>query len=89
MKVLHVIARMNVGGTATYLFNLLQGLENSKVETKLIIGNVPNSEKEDSRVEQLNHQRIPGLSRAIAPIRDLRAHRKLWEIVKGIGRAHV
>ena len=82
MKVLHVIARMNVGGTATYLFNLLEGLENSKVETKLIIGSVPSNEKEDSRVEQLNYQRLPGLSRAIAPIRDLLARRKLWEIVK-------
>ena len=82
MKVLHVIARMNVGGTATYLFNLLEGLENSKVETKLIIGSVPRNEKEDSRVEQLDYQRIPGLSRAIAPVRDLLARRKLWEIVK-------
>ena len=81
MKVLHVIARMNVGGTATYLFNLLEGLENSKVETKLIIGSVPINEKEDSRVEQLNYQRLPGLSRAIAPIRDLIARRKLWEII--------
>jgi glycosyltransferase involved in cell wall biosynthesis len=82
MKVLHVIARMNVGGTATYLFNLLEGLENSKVETKLIIGSVPRNETEDSRVEQLDYQRIPGLSRAIAPVRDLLARRKLWEIVK-------
>jgi glycosyltransferase involved in cell wall biosynthesis len=73
---------MNVGGTATYLFNLLKGLENSHVETKLIIGSVPYNEKEDSRVEQLDYQRIPGLSRAIAPIRDLLARRKLWEIVK-------
>ena len=82
MKVLHVIARMNVGGTATYLFNLLEGLENSKVESKLIVGSVPSNEKEDSRVEQLNYQRIPGLSRSIAPVRDLLARRKLWEIVK-------
>jgi glycosyltransferase involved in cell wall biosynthesis len=81
MKVLHVIARMNVGGTATYLFNLLEGLENSKVETKLIIGSVPSNEKEDSRVEQLNYQRIPGLSRAISPLKDLRARRQLWEII--------
>jgi glycosyltransferase involved in cell wall biosynthesis len=73
---------MNVGGTATYLFNLLEGLENSKVETKLIIGSVPRNETEDSRVEQLDYQRIPGLSRAIAPVRDLLARRKLWEIVK-------
>jgi glycosyltransferase involved in cell wall biosynthesis len=73
---------MNVGGTATYLLNLLEGLENSKVETKLIIGSVPSNEKEDARVEQLNYQRIPGLSRSIAPIGDLKARRKLWEIVK-------
>jgi len=82
MKVLHVIARMNVGGTATYLFNLLEGLEKSHVETKLILGNVPDNETEDSRVEQLDYQRIPGLSRAIAPIRDLLVRRKLLEIVK-------
>ena len=82
MKVLHVIARMNVGGTATYLFNLLEGLEKSHVETKLILGNVPYNETEDSRVEQLDYQRIPGLSRAIAPVRDLLARRKLWDIVK-------
>jgi len=81
VKVLHVIARMNVGGTATYLLNLLNGLEGSEVETKLVIGNVPSNEKEDSRVEQLDYQRIRGLSRAISPLKDLRARRQLWEIV--------
>ena len=81
MKVLHVIARMNVGGTATYLFNLVNGLDGSEVGTKLVIGNVPSNEREDNRVEQLNYQRIPGLSRAISPFKDLRARRQLWEIV--------
>jgi len=81
VKVLHVIARMNVGGTATYLLNLLNGLPGSEVETKLVIGNVPRNEKEDSRVEQLDYQRIRGLSRAISPLKDLRARRQLWEIV--------
>ena len=60
----------------------MEGLEKSNVETKLILGNVPYNETEDSRVEQLDYQRIPGLSRAIAPVRDLLARRKLWEIVK-------
>jgi len=81
VKVLHVIARMNVGGTATYLLNLLNGLDGSEVETKLVIGNVPSNEKEDNRVEQLDYQRITGLSRAISPLKDLRARRQLWEIV--------
>jgi glycosyltransferase involved in cell wall biosynthesis len=81
VKVLHVIARMNVGGTATYLLNLLNGLDGSEVETKLVIGNVPSNEKENSRVEQLDYQRIRGLSRAISPLKDLRARRQLWEII--------
>jgi glycosyltransferase involved in cell wall biosynthesis len=72
---------MNVGGTATYLLNLLNGLQRSEVETKLLIGNVPSNEKEDTRVEQLDYQRITGLSRAISPFKDLRARRQLWEIV--------
>jgi glycosyltransferase involved in cell wall biosynthesis len=81
VKVLHVIARMNVGGTATYLFNLLNGLQGSEFETKLVIGNVPSNEKEDTRVEKLDYQRIRGLSRAISPLKDLRARRQLWEII--------
>jgi glycosyltransferase involved in cell wall biosynthesis len=81
VKVLHVIARMNVGGTATYLFNLVNGLDGSEVGTKLVIGNVPSNEREDNRVEQLDYQRIKGLSRAISPLKDLRARRQLWEIV--------
>jgi len=81
VKVLHVIARMNVGGTATYLFNLLNGLQGSGVETKLVIGNVPSNEKEDARVEQLHYKRITALSRSISPLKDLTARRQLWEIV--------
>ena len=59
MKVLHVIARMNVGGTATYLLNLLNGLQGSEVETKLVIGRVPSNEREDNRVEQFDYQSGP------------------------------
>jgi glycosyltransferase involved in cell wall biosynthesis len=72
---------MNVGGTATYLLNLLNGLQGSEVETKLVIGRVPSNEREDNRVEQLDYQRIKGLSRAISPLKDLRARRQLWAIV--------
>ena len=40
-RVLHVIARMNVGGTAVYLSNLVTGLADFGVENLLVIGNVP------------------------------------------------
>ena len=65
MRVLHVIARMNVGGTATYLANLLQGLEKLGVENLLVMGNVPKGETEDNVVNNLPHVRIETLSREL------------------------
>ena len=50
MRVLHVIARMNVGGTATYLLDLLKGLEAAGIQTLLAVGSVPDNEREDSRI---------------------------------------
>lgn len=82
MRILHVIARMNVGGTATYLFNLLKGLETSGVETLLAVGRVPINEREDGRIEQLNYRRIQKLSRAISPFSDVRARNQIWQVVE-------
>ena len=81
MRVLHVIARMNVGGTATYLLNLLKGLEAAGIQTILAVGSVPDNEREDLRLEQIKFRRIKGLSRAISPIRDLRARRDIWKLI--------
>ena len=81
MRVLHVIARMNVGGTATYLFNLLQGLEDSGIESSLAVGKVPDNEKEDSRLSRLNFKRIANMSRSISPLRDFRARKELWTLI--------
>ena len=52
-RVLHVIARMNVGGTAVYLCNLVTGLSDLGVENLLVIGNVPKGEVEDGVVATL------------------------------------
>jgi glycosyltransferase involved in cell wall biosynthesis len=81
MRVLHVIARMNVGGTATYLLNLLKGLEAAGIQTLLAVGSVPGNEREDLRLEQIKYRKIKGLSRDISPIRDLRARRDIWELI--------
>ena len=85
MKVLHVIARMNVGGTATYLYNLLEGLEAKGIETLLAVGTVPNNEREDSRINGLRFCRINGLSRAISFLGDFRAYRELNKVVREFG----
>lgn len=81
MKVLHVIARMNVGGTATYLFNLLEALGSKGISTLLVVSTVPGNELEDSRLSSLHHERIDVMTRAILPWRDFRALLDLRRVV--------
>ena len=81
MRVLHVIARMNVGGTATYLANLVSGLNSNGVESLLAIGNVPKGETEDPVVNNLPIRRITKLSRKISLNNDWKAHKELAAII--------
>ena len=81
IRVLHVIARMNVGGTATYLANLIKGLEKYKVINLLAIGNVPKGEAEDQVVDELPIVRVSDLSREISAANDFASWRKLQKII--------
>jgi glycosyltransferase involved in cell wall biosynthesis len=80
-RVLHVIARFNVGGTARYLENLLPGLA-VNFETLLAVGNVQGYEIEDHRLESIEFIRIEHLGRRISPMRDIRAYLELRRTVK-------
>ncbi|MEY3737173.1 MAG: hypothetical protein RLZZ251_889 [Actinomycetota bacterium] len=81
MRVLHVIARMNVGGTATYLSNLITGLQNQGVVNQLAMGHVPPGEAEDAVVSTLPIRRIEHLSREISLSADHAAYRELKRAV--------
>jgi glycosyltransferase involved in cell wall biosynthesis len=80
-RVLHVIARYNIGGTARYLNNLLPQL-NSEVDTLLAVGHVQGNEIEDSSLDKVNFVRIKNLGRRIEPIDDFRAYLQLRKVVK-------
>jgi glycosyltransferase involved in cell wall biosynthesis len=80
-RVLHVIARFNVGGTARYLDNLLPGLA-EHFETLLAVGHVQGHEIEDSRLEKIDFVRIEHLGRRISPIQDFRAYLELRSTVR-------
>lgn len=82
MRVLHVIARMNVGGTATYLANLIDGLEKLGVENLLVMGKVPKGEAEDSVISSLQHHRIESLSRELHFRSDRRARREIERVIE-------
>ena len=77
-KVLHVIARMNVGGTARYVSELVEAIPNSKLATGFVQG----SEIEDPSVSQLPVVRINHLGRRISLVNDYKAWRELREAVR-------
>ena len=77
-KVLHVIARMNVGGTARYVSELVANIPDSKLATGFVQG----SEVEDSSVSKLPLIRINHLGRKISPLNDYKAWRELISIVR-------
>jgi glycosyltransferase involved in cell wall biosynthesis len=84
MRVLHVIARLNVGGTARYITRLAEELPKHKIETFIATGFVQGSEQEDPSAKKLKVIRIPSLGRQINPIKDHFAFKQLLEIIKEV-----
>jgi glycosyltransferase involved in cell wall biosynthesis len=82
MRVLHVIARINKGGTARYLETLSLGLTAAGIENAIATGHVQNGEIEDEGVARLPILRVKHLGRAISPLNDFRASRELKKIVE-------
>lgn len=84
MKVLHVIARMNTGGTAQYVDELVSGLKIHGIDVLLATGSVSNLEVEHTLRSEVPVRRITKLGRAIRPLDDLRALRELGALVKSL-----
>ena len=79
-QVLHVIARMNIGGTARYVGELVEKIPNSKLAT----GYVQGSEIEDPCVQKLEVLRIQHMGRRISPFNDFRAWVELRKVIKEV-----
>jgi glycosyltransferase involved in cell wall biosynthesis len=84
MRVLHVIARLNVGGTARYITRLAEELPKHKIEAFVATGFVQGSEQEDPSAKKLKVIRIPSLGRQINPIKDHFAFKQLLEVVREV-----
>lgn len=79
MRIVHIIARYNQGGTAAWLSTLIEGQRLDGNEVLLLAGKVQDHETEDSRFGELSGSHIQGLGRKIAGFKDLRA---LWALRK-------
>ena len=81
MRVLHVIARLNVGGTARYITQLANELPKHGIETFVATGFVQGAEREDESAQSIDLIRIPSMGRSINPIKDHFARKQLDTII--------
>jgi len=81
MRVLHVIARLNVGGTARYITQLANELPKHGIETFVATGFVQGAEVEDESAQSIEVIRVRSLARSINPIKDHLARKQLEKII--------
>ena len=84
MRVLHVIARLNVGGTARYITQLANELPKHGIETFVATGFVQGAEIEDESAQSIDLIRVPSMGRSINPIKDHFARKQLDKIIAEI-----
>jgi glycosyltransferase involved in cell wall biosynthesis len=84
MRVLHVIARLNVGGTARYITQLANELPKHGIETFVATGFVQGAEVEDESAKTIEIIRIPSMGRSINPIKDHFARKQLEKIIRDV-----
>ena len=81
MRVLHVIARLNVGGTARYITQLAEELPKHGIATFIATGFVQGAEVEDPSAASIEVARVPSLGRSMNPIKDHFARKQLEKII--------
>ncbi len=81
MKVLHVIARVNLGGTARWLETLTAEQTAAGQEVVVATGNVQGDEVEDPGADTMPLVRLERLGRAVSPFDDLVALRELRDLI--------
>ena len=84
MRVLHVIARLNVGGTARYITQLANELPKHGIETFVATGFVQGAEVEDPSTQSIDLIRVPSMGRSIRPIKDHLARKQLDKIIQQV-----
>jgi len=86
VKVVQIIARMNVGGPAVIVADLMRSIDSSKVEQVLITGYCDESEADylETVATDIKATRIAGLGRSVSLVADVRAFFALVGMIKKI-----
>jgi len=84
LRVMHVIARMNVGGPAVLVADLMRSVDSVKFEQVLVTGYCEENESDylDEVATDVKAVRIVGLGRSVSVIKDLHAFTRLIREIK-------
>jgi len=84
IRVMQIIARMNVGGPAVIVAELMRGLDKGQFEQVLITGYCDETEADylDEVATDISATRIAGLGRSVSPLADLKAFFGLIKTIK-------
>jgi glycosyltransferase involved in cell wall biosynthesis len=85
IRVLRIIARLNVGGPAIHATLLTEGLDPARYETRLVAGATPSVEGDYLALHGRSIpglEIVPGLGRELHPLRDLGAYRHLLRLMR-------
>jgi len=84
VKVMQIIARMNVGGPAVIVAELMRGLDKSAFEQILVTGYCDENEADylDSVATDIKATRIAGLGRSVSLVADLKAFFGLVSLIR-------
>jgi glycosyltransferase involved in cell wall biosynthesis len=91
IRVLRVIARLNVGGPSLHVSYLTEGLAHRGYATTLAAGTISEGEASMAFVAEqrgIEVELIPGLQRDVAPLRDMSVVRHLRDVIRR-DRPHV
>ena len=90
VRVVHVIARMNVGGPAVLISDTVRYLDREEFDVRLITGNCGNDEADylETQAPDIRAIRIDGLGRSVSPVKDVMALRRVREALCDI-RPHI
>ena len=75
IKVVHIVTRMNTGGVAVLISQLVSELDSEKFEVQLIAGECSSGEENYLKARELNLGEIyiPTMGRALSPLADLKS----------------
>ncbi|HOY64712.1 MAG TPA: glycosyltransferase, partial [bacterium] len=85
IKILRVIARLNVGGPAIQAISLNRELNNNEFESTLVYGTVSEGEEDITKFPGMEVERgilLPGLGRELHPLKDISTLLKLIAIIR-------